>query len=168
MLDSLLWYCLWKYRLHHGMVTLCISISAAFHVRRDKQELSSWLLESVPYVAYLFRLCLGCYLVPWIMNWISRTVPRRSMRPVHSHCGLRDYTDDTEMGPVDGGVDSSLSYRRLYFPPAPSGVCQPAQSLYARERCHVFCSINIRVRRISGWMEGSIETYAGGRWEGGR
>lgn len=175
MLNSLLWYCLWKYRLHNERVTLCISISAAFHVRRDKQEIPPWPLQSVLYVAYLFRLCLGCYLVPWIMNWISRTVPRRSIRPVLSHCGLRDYTNDTEMGPVDGGVDSSLSYLRFYFPPAPSGLCEPAQSLHASESCHVFFSINIRVHRIAGWMEGSVAKYAGGNsiaaregWEGGR
>jgi len=84
------------------------------------------------------------------MNWISRTVPRRSIRPVHSLCGLRDYTDDTEMGSVDRRVDSSLSYLRFYFPSAPSGLCQPAQSLYGSESCHVFLSITFRVHRIAG------------------
>jgi len=79
-----------------------------------------------------------------------------------------------EMGPVDGGVDSILSYIRLYFPPAPSGLCQPAQSFHASESCHVF-SIHVHVHRIAGWIEGSIEEYAEGnsmaargRWEGGR
>lgn len=47
----------------------------------------------------------------------------------YSRCGRKDYTDDTDMSPVDGGVDSSLPYLRLYFPPAPSGLCQPSQSL---------------------------------------
>jgi hypothetical protein len=100
MLDSLLWCCVWKYQLHHGRVTLRITISAAFRWRLDEQEMTSWPLQSVPLVACLFRL----YLVPWIMNWISRTVPRRSMRRVL----WGDYTDDSEKGPVYGRVDSTL------------------------------------------------------------
>jgi len=55
------------------------------------------------------------------------------------HCILKDYTDGTEMVTVDGGVDSSLSYLRLYFPTAPSGLCQPAQNLWLAKA--VVCSL---------------------------
>jgi hypothetical protein len=61
-------------------VTIHISMLAAFHLRRQQQEIPSWLLQSVRYRAYLFRLCLACYLVPRIMNLASHTVPRRSKR----------------------------------------------------------------------------------------
>jgi len=74
------------------------------------------------------------------------------------------------MGPVDGGVDSGLYYLMLYFPPAPSGLCQPAQTFYASEICHVVFSINIRVHRIAGVLgsTGGKSVTVRGRWEGGR
>jgi hypothetical protein len=50
----------------------------------------------------------------------------------------------------------TVVYVSVYSPPAPSGLCQPVQNLFASEICHVFFTVNIRVNRIAEWMERNI------------